>query len=391
VGRHLDIGVFGVRGIPSTYSGYETFLTALLPEIAARGHRVTIYCRSEVSREGGDFQDVRRRWLPSIASKQLDTMTHGLLSALQAVRAHHDVLLVCNVANVPYLAILTRLGQRVILNTDGQEWLRTKWGATARRYFRLCAQAAGRSANALIADCNAMRDIYLRTFGADSSVIPYCWNSITNPSAPSGGIGGSRSLSPDEYFVTGGRLVPENNIHHIARAYVMTSCPMPLVVLGRANYRSPVIDELRELARQDPRLRLLGHVDSREEFQSILRNARAYLHGHSVGGMNPSLVEAMASGAVIAALDTPFNREVLGETGLYFTSDSESIRAAIRLLDRESADARERYRSTIRERAMQRFDLAAVADAYEELLLAAAKSAVRSRVRITTKWEIAPQ
>jgi len=318
-------------------------------------------------------------------------MTHGLSSASAAARAHHDVLLICNVANVPYAAVLTRLGQRVVLNTDGQEWLRTKWGTAARRYFRFCARAAGRSANALIADCNAMRNIYLRTFGADSSVIPYCWNSITNPTAAGEGTALTRSLSPDGYFVTGGRLVPENNIHTIARSYIMTSHPMPLVVFGRANYRSPVQDELFELAQRDPRVRLLGHVESRGAFQSILRGARAYFHGHSVGGMNPSLVEAMGSGAFIAALDTQFNREVLGETGLYFARDAQSIRAAICQLERQSPKERDGYRSAARERAMERFDLGAIADAYEELLLAVAESPRRTQIRITSNWELIPQ
>lgn len=122
--RPMNIGVYGSRGIPSTYSGYETFLTVLLPELVRRGHAVTIYCRRDAVPDEPEYQGVRKRFLPSIQTKELGTLTHGALSAVTARARRHDVILVVNPANALFCWAATRTGQPVVLNTDGQEWLR---------------------------------------------------------------------------------------------------------------------------------------------------------------------------------------------------------------------------------------------------------------------------
>jgi glycosyltransferase involved in cell wall biosynthesis len=386
-GRTLDIGVFGARGIPSTYSGYETFLTVLLPELARRGHRVTMYCRRGVGVPGREgFRGVRCRSLPSVRTKQLDTLSHGLVASVAASVARHDAALVCNIANVPFVALLRRSGVPVVLNTDGQEWLRGKWGKAARSYFHWCARKAGGAATALVSDCNAMRDLYATDFGADSTVIPYCWNGLLEDDA--GATDGERHALPaGAYLVTGGRLVPENNIDLIAEAYVETTHEEPLLILGEANYASPVVRRLHELAALDSRIRIVGHVSSRSGFRAMLGNARAYVHGHSVGGMNPSLVEAMASGAAVVALDTRFNREVLGPSAFYFERDRSSVQRVLQHVADATPSELERYRDQLRARAVERFDLVPIADAYERLLIAVSEARRRAETRLTTLWE----
>lgn len=390
-GAGLNIGVFGVRGIPSTYSGYETFLTELLPELAERGHRVTVYCRRDIeSTVSGPYRGVRRRWLPSIGTKQLDTLSHGAVSAGVAAASRHDVVLVCNIANVPFCAAIERTGTPVVLNTDGQEWLRGKWGEAARWYFRQCAKRAGRAATALVSDCNAMRGVYLREFDSDTSVIPYCWNSVGSGPTDSADPAALATFGLQEglYFITGGRMVPENNIDRIAEQYSATAHGEPLAVLGKANYNSPVSARLDQLAERDDRIRLVGHVVERAEFRALLAGASAYLHGHSVGGMNPSLVEAMGCGAVVGALDTPFNREVLGSDGLYFDLEPNG-RGLAGLLDDLAEDQAWR-RSANAQRAREEFDLRDVAGAYESLLHVAAAAQRGTKVRVTTRWEANP-
>jgi glycosyltransferase involved in cell wall biosynthesis len=381
--RPLDIGVFGIRGIPSTYSGFETFLTVLLPELAARGHHVTVYCRKGLDEDDwqGDFGGVERRSLPSITTKQLDTLSHGLVSSAVARVRRHELFLAFNVANVPFCLAARATGQRVVLSTDGQEWIRGKWGTVARRLFLTFAQWSKWSASALISDCNGMRDIYREQFGTDSTVIPYCWTGIDQ-----GDVRLPTGHEPGAYLVTGGRLIPENNIDGIARAFARTDVDLPLLVLGAANYRSPVELELRALADADPRIQVLGHVSDRAEYASLLRHAKGYLHGHSVGGINPSLVEALGSGALVGALDTPFNREAAGPEAFYFGdcgSALEDVIAAIADLP-DAEDARRRDENV--RRAAERFSLAAVADAYEELLLAAADASPFRKITVPTRW-----
>ncbi|MBA2624259.1 MAG: DUF1972 domain-containing protein, partial [Acidimicrobiia bacterium] len=323
----LDLGVFGARGIPSTYSGYETFLTTLLPELVRRGHRVTMYCRpGEVDGEG-PYEGVDRVVLPAVPGKSLNTLSHGLVASVRARAARHEVLLVVNVANAPFCALNTLTGQRVLLNTDGQEWLRGKWGRTAKAWFRLGARAAKHTATGLVADCAAMARVYEDEFASPSTVIPYCFPVASFE--PDRSVPGQFGLEPGGYDIVAGRLNPENGTDGVAAARASSSSRLPLLVLGRANYDSPVQRRLDDLARHDERIRLVGHVADRATFLSLLALAATYVHAHSVGGMNPSLVEAMGAGALVAALDTPFNRETVGAAGAYFAPGFGDLAAVL--------------------------------------------------------------
>jgi glycosyltransferase involved in cell wall biosynthesis len=379
----LDIGVFGARSIPSSYSGYETFLTTMLPRLAARGHRVTMYCRSGATDGEGPYEGVERVVLPAVPGKQLNTLSHGAVAAVRARLARHDVVLVVNVANAVACGFCTASGQAVVLNVDGQEWLRGKWGRAARWYFWHAAQLSRRTATALVADCGAMAAVYEREFGAVSTVIPYCFPA---PSfQPDDGVPARFGVETDCYAIIAGRLNPENNIDAVVGAYVGSDIPAPLLVLGEANYDSPVRHRLEELAGRDERVRLVGHVADRATFLSLVGLAAVYFHAHSVGGMNPSLVEAMGAGALVAALDTPFNRETLGGTGSFFATPGEAPVVA-RELGRLPADERRRRRESTAQRVADQFGVDDVTSAYEALLHAAATGAVRRGLRLPTRW-----
>jgi glycosyltransferase involved in cell wall biosynthesis len=380
----LDIGVFGARAIPSTYSGYETFLTTLLPALAARGHEVTMYCRpGEVDGEG-PYRGVHREVLPAIPGKQFNTLSHGAVAAVQARRRRHDVLLVVNVANAPFCALSSRTGQPVLLNTDGQEWLRGKWGRVAKTWFKTSARLAKYGATGLIADCAAMADVYEREFGAESTVIPYCFPDI--PFEPDPALLDRFGVTAGGFAIVGGRLNPENNIDTVVEAWTRSSTDLPLLVLGAANYASPVLTRLEHLADLDDRIRLAGHVHDRREFLTILALASAYIHGHSVGGMNPSLVEAMGAGALVAALDTPFNRETMGPTGRVFARDCHDVVEVVDELRATAEDEQTALRAASSTRVRERFAVADVVGAYEDLLIDAASGRARRRLQHRTRW-----
>ena len=365
--RSIDIGVFGARGIPSTYGGYETFLTVLLPELVRRGHRVTIYCRKEDENSGSkEYEGVERVVLPAVKSKALNTLSHGVLAATRSRIARHEVVLSVNVANAFFTLLIKGSGQRVILNTDGQEWLRGKWGACAKAFFRTSAQNAGRGCAALVSDSNAMRRIYLEEFGTDSTVIPYCWTELDCRAnrEPLDAFG----LRPNDYLLVAGRLNPENNIHRVVDAYSRSRVQVPLLVLGAANYSSPVERLVRKIADRTPGVIFGGHVPDRRWYAALVSQASAYIHGHSIGGINPSLLEAMGCGANILALSTSFNREALGKSGAYF---SDFVTELPQLLENANTTD-DNLRKIARSRVTELFNLSAVADAYEELILTVA-------------------
>ncbi len=382
----LNIGVFGARGIPSTYSGYETFLTTLLPELVARGHDVTMYCRRGETDGDDVYRGVRRVVLPAIPGKQFSTLSHGLVASICSRFARHDVVLSVNVANAIFCALHRYTGSPIVLNTDGQEWLRGKWGSAAKGFFKGSARISGRCATALISDCVAIQDIYQHDFQATTTVIPYCIPATATVRSP--GVLERLGITENEYFVVAARLNPENNVDTIAQAYSTTDLKQPLLVLGAANYASPVEGNLATIAHRDPRVRVVGHVDGRDEFFELLGSARAYLHGHSVGGINPSLVEAMHAGANIAAFDTQFNRETLQETGQFFTL--ESLPNLLNSVIAEDGAMVQVRRHAAQRRASQTFNVSDVVDAYEELLVAAASAPARRSLAIGTRWSTQP-
>lgn len=381
--RRLNIGVYGARGVPSTYSGYETFLTTLLPELVRRGDEVTIYCRPGDGMDNSDWQGVHRKVVSAIPGKNLNTLSHGLTAGLAARRNRHDVLLVVNVANAPFCLIGRRTGQPVVLNVDGQEWLRDKWGPLARAIFKGSARIAHRCATSLIADCAAMGEVYRDEFGADSTVIPYCVPALEwtpDPEAPR-----RHGLEPGRYLLIAGRHNPENNLDRVAEVLSASTLDIPLVVLGTANYDSPVTRRLQELAAGDPRIRPLGHVGDRHEFFDLIHHAAVHLHGHSVGGTNPSLIEAMGAGGRICALDNVFNRNTLGDAGRYFTLDPANlVEVLTELLAEPTEDDRQSRKAAVA-RVAEEFSAELVVDAYRELLLAAADTP-RGTVNIATHW-----
>lgn len=383
--RPLDIGVYGARGIPSTYSGYETFLSTLLPELAARGHRVVMYCRKGAVEDATSHRRVERVLLPALGGKRLNTLSHGFLAAMRARLARHDVVLVVNIANVPYCLLARASGQPTVLNTDGQEWLRGKWGALARRYFHTCARLCRFASPGVVTDSAVMAAIYRSKFSCESTVIPYSWEGVPAEPLPESQLS-RHGLTPGQYIVIGGRLNPENNIHRVVDAYRSWNRRLPLVVLGAANYRSPITDFVTHAAAEDERILVFGHVSDRSTFATLVSQAAVYVHAHSVGGINPSLVEALGAGARVLALDTPFNREAAGSAASYFASFGQELLSALESSVAEPSATRREVRAAAAQRARDQFSLKDIADAYEALLLATAGRPPRQRTVMRTRW-----
>jgi len=384
-GKSLDIGVYGARGIPSTYSGYETFLTVMLPELVERGHAVTVYCRSNHFTDDEPFQGVRRVLLPAVRSFTWETVSHGVPASVAARLRRHRVVFVANVANAPVCLLARTTRQRTVLNADGQEWLRGKWGEAAKAYWRGCARLAGLSASALVTDSRGMADVYCHEFGAESTVIPYCWTGLVPADDPASALD-AFALQPYRYFLVAARLNPENSVAEIARAYLRSRSNYPLVVLGTANYDSPVQRELHHLSEQCPGLRLGGHIADRPTFATLVAHSAAYLHGHQVGGTNPSLVEAMGCGANVIALGTQFNREVLGSAGTYFSDFEPELVDLMSSVEASVPPAGTGLREAARRRCLARFSAQAVVDAYEELFHTVDRSSAWASTVIETRW-----
>ena len=364
--RRLRIAVVGSRGYPYVYSGYETFVAAVAPRLAARGHEVTVYCHRGLFRARPAVVDgVRLVYVPSIERKVLSQLSHSLLASLHVVAAGRpDVALYVNSANGPFGWFLRTSGIRSAINVDGLEWLRPKWKGMGARYFRWASGVATRAFDVVVTDANAMADIYSREFGAVSTTIAYGAN-----------VGFSErpervrecGVEPQQYYLVVGRLIPDNNGDLIVRGFTGTGIRRKLLVVGDVPYRDTYAAAVRRT--DDSRVLFPGYVRDQELLRELYCNAYAYLHGHEFGGTNPALLNALACGCAIAALDTPFNREVLLDErhGRLFAKEESAVAHVLTTLD-ESPAAVQGLRATARDRIAERYTWEKITDQYEVML-----------------------
>jgi glycosyltransferase involved in cell wall biosynthesis len=375
--------MFGLYGMPLPqlhFTGFETAFGEIAPRLVEAGHEVTIYCRSSHYPEElrvPEHRGVRLRFVPSPGGKNFSAVTATLFAVLHALaRGRYDIYLFVNVGMGHHAALCRLFGRRVVMNVDGLDWKRAKWGAVAKFYFLSAAHSAMRFCHALITDAEAMRQFYLDEFSKETTMIAYGANieSSEDPSliAPFG-------VEPDSYYLIASRLVPENHADLIAEAFLRAGSPKKLVIAGGANYDSPFHRKLRAL--QSERVILTGHIHDQRVVKELHCNCFAYVHGHSVGGTNPSLLKAMAYGNCILALDTVFNREVLGGAGLLFARDQEALAEIMQRIEADPslvADLRRRGPARI----TAEYTWEKITRQYDELLrdVAAHGQPVRGRI-----------
>ena len=310
----MRIGLLGTRGVPAQYGGFETAAEEIGRRLAERGHDVVVYCRNP-GQVRTEYLGMRLVNLPAMRVRAAETLSHTMVSVGHALlRDSLDVAFVFNAANAPFVRPLRLAGIPVAVHVDGLEWQRAKWGPRASAYYRWAESRSARWADAVIADAQGIADHMESEHGVQSWCIPY--------GAPIVSPGPERlaelGLAPRSYHLVVARFEPENHVLEIVTGYLESECAMPLAVVGDAPYAQAYRAEVRAAAGRDPRVHLLGSVWDAALLDTLYAHAASYLHGHSVGGTNPSLLRAMGAGAPVIAFDVVFNREVAGSAGVYF-------------------------------------------------------------------------
>lgn len=360
--RPLSVALIGTRGVPAQYGGFETAVEEVGKRLAARGHRVVVYCRGDRETQTGSppstYEGMELVHLPALRRRSLETLTHTGLSVAHLLRHRTEVAVVFNAANAPWLPALRAARIPVATHVDGLEWQRSKWGGAGRRYYLAAEKLAVRWSDALIADAPGIAAYYLEKFGVGSEEIAYGAPQVNGRSGRLSELG----LSDQGFHLCVARFEPENHVDLIVEGYRRSSATLPLVVVGSA----PYADEYTKLVHQqaDDRVRFLGGVWDQELLDALYAGALSYLHGHSVGGTNPSLLRAMGAGAAIEGFDVVFNRDVLGQAGRFFT-DASDVATLIEDSEADPLAARERGERA-RARASE-YDWDDVTDRYEVL------------------------
>jgi glycosyltransferase involved in cell wall biosynthesis len=314
----MHIMITGTRGIPAQYGGFETFAQELSRRLAGAGHRVTVFVPASHPYRQRQWEGVallRKSW-PSFPG---GVLWYDRLCMEEAYRQRPDMILNCGYGNA--LFIRKDHPVPVVTLTDGLEWMRAGWSLPARLWLRRMESVAVRRSRRLVSDHPVIAQHFRDRYGTDTPVIPYGAEIPSNPVLPA-----TRNLpqplrekiSPGNFFLTVGRFVPENNLEMILEGHRRSEVPYPLVMVGDHNNRYG--KRLRQEYGRDGKVLFAGSIYDKPLLDGLRHEARGYLHGHSAGGTNPALLEAMAAGSLIAALDNPFSRYVLGENAAFFSS-----------------------------------------------------------------------
>ncbi len=361
--KSLSLAILGTRGIPAQYGGFETFAERLATGLVERGADVTVYC--ERLGEGGPdvYRGVKLRYLAASMPGSLRTIDYDA-RCLWAARKEYDIVYMLGYGAAPFCAIPRLWKTEVWINPDGLEWARAKWGRIARLYFRLMEWASVRVADRVIADSEAIAESLARRHGrlSASSVIAYGCDVVDAP--PPVELLSNWGLSPNGYHLVVCRLEPENHVLEILRAFQQSSSRRELIVVGDHLARTRYVEQLRAV--QDSRIRMIGSVYDQARLTSLRYYSFAYLHGHSVGGTNPSLLEAMGCGNLILAHGNPFNRETLGDAALFFQGIGD-LRCTLEGIEEIDFDAG-RMRSEARRRAREFYSWDSIVGKYADLL-----------------------
>jgi glycosyltransferase involved in cell wall biosynthesis len=357
----MRIAVLGTRGIPGSYGGFETFAEELAVRLVARGHRLTVYCRTGQRSRPRTYQGVELVHLPAIRHKSAETLSHTLLSVLHAALRRYDIVYVCNSANAPLCFVPWLRRQRTVLNVDGLEWRRKKWGRTARRYYRWSASLAARMPIEVVTDAEVIQAYYRESFGRETRCFSYGTELFDRRHLV------ERlqqfGLEPDGYLLYVSRMEPENNALLVVEAYRQVKTDLPLVMVGDAPYARDYIQQVRAAA--DERVRFLGYRFG-DDYHALQANAYLYVQATEVGGTHPALVEALGHRNAVIAHDVPEHREVVGDAGVYFGVRSASdLAAQLNYLLAHPRTA-ERLRAAAGERASHKYSWDAVSDSYEQ-------------------------
>lgn len=359
-----SLAIIGTRGYPSYYGGFETAVRKLAPYLVDQGWQVTVYGRRGATRTEDPTRDPRvgTVFTAGVESKSLSTLTYGLTAVLHALRNKPDVALVMNVANGFWLPLLRLRGIPVVVNVDGMEWERAKWGRLAKIVFKIGAHFTAQFATSLISDAREIRRRWQVEFKRDSAFIPYGGETSTLLTPP-------LALRNRGYVLVVARFVPENTIVEFFDAVESISDDYPVVIVGSSGYGGELDARASALA-EIKNVNWLGHVNDDEVLLALWQNAGVYYHGHSVGGTNPALVQAMACGAPVVARDTVYNREVLEGTGALFVApDGNSITEAVRRM-MKSPELQEQISHSVRLRAESEYSWDYVCGRYNETVAA---------------------
>ncbi len=355
--------ILGTRGIPANYGGFETFAERLSLYLVSRGWEVTVYCQVNGQKPlKKKWRGINLVYIPTQNNSAFNTIIFDYQSTIDALKQEGIILLLGY--NTAIFSILYWLKKRVsIMNMDGMEWWRSKWNLMQKLWLFFNERCGAIFSNHLIADHPQIKK-HLTSYVSPSKikVIPYGTEQVTKVDES---WLEAYQLIHNKYVLVIARPEPENSILEIVSAFSSRKWGMKLVILGRYLPQTvPYHQKVMQAASDE--VIFAGPIYEKEIVNTLRFYARLYIHGHTVGGTNPSLVEALAAGSPILAQDNAFNRWVAGDKAHYFLDQTDCLQELKQLLYDTNELERMKMASTARywEQFSDNRDL----KAYEKLL-----------------------
>lgn len=360
-----SVAILGTRGIPAQHGGFETFAERLALYLVERGWDVTVYCQrdGEGPRSEAWWNGIRLIEIPERRTGAAGTVIFDLKSTLASLR-HESLILTLGYNTALFCAAHRMFGHPNLINMDGLEWQRPKWGRLARAWLYLNERLGCWLGNHLIADHPEIaRHLATRVPRRKITTIPYGSDTVTHADPA---LLRPLGVRPHQYALVVARPEPENSILEIVSAFSARRRGYQLVVLGRYEpnvnaYHAQVVQAASD------EVVFAGAVYDKELVAALRFHARLYVHGHTVGGTNPALVEALGAGCPVLAHDNRFNRWVAGEGASYFRTRDDCDNQLTALLDDTRGLAWMSLAS--RSRHAEAFTWDHVLHLYEQLLL----------------------
>ena len=359
----VKVAIIGTQGVPAKYGGFESLVENIIGDNCSDGIQYTVFCSGiDMDSKLKSYKGCRLKYVP-LHANGMQSVPYDILSMMRTIRGY-DTILILGTSGCCFLPILKRLCHaRIIVNIDGIEHKREKWGKVAKWMLRHSEKAAVRYSDVIIADNKGISQYVKDTYGRDAEIIAYGGDNAVRDVSEQQQMEILRQygLESDCYAITVCRIEPENNTHIVLEAFKRNG--RPLVYIGNWEH-SNYARYLKKQYAEATNIRMLDSIYDLDTLYALRKHSHCYVHGHSAGGTNPSLVEAMSIGCRILCFDVVYNRETTHGKALYF-SDVESL---TELLDTEWGDY-----SQMREIARRCYTWATIAKAYERLYTAQEK------------------
>lgn len=366
----MKIGILGTRGIPNTYGGFEQFAQYLAEGLVEKGHAVFVYNSSTHSYKQSLWKEVQIIHCADPENKigTAGQFIYDLNCLRDARRRNFDILLQLGYTSNSVWHRYWPKNAINIINMDGLEWKRAKYNKLTRRFLKWAERLAANHADVLIADSIGIRDHIQREYQKAAFYVPYGAEIPENFSTPALS---KFNLEANKYYLLIARMEPENNIETIIQGYKQSEQQYPLIIVGSTQNKH---GQFLLKKHASDLIQFPGAIYDHSIINALRHFSSVYFHGHSVGGTNPSLLEAMACGCTIAAHENEFNRAILTDDAFFFSTPQDIKNIIINLVARVNiADRKELNLGKIK----KVYNWKKVINDYETIFLHAKQSAIR--------------